>query len=141
MAKIRMSIGDISSSLDLENVVKVVERCEKKYINLLSEEIEVGKWKIFKYKTTIEEYIRSESPFRILWKSEALSYMWENDLLSENEFYLLRAVRERDSFCPMSLVRALLYTKYNSQHAHVTLTSEEWEELMFINILSEELEE
>ena len=141
MAKIRMSIGDISSSLDLENVVKVVERCEKKYINLLSEEIEVGKWKIFKYKTTIEEYIRSESPFRILWKSEALSYMWENDLLSENEFYLLRAVRERDSFCPMSLVRALLYTKYNSQHAHVTLTSEEWEELMFINTLSEELEE
>ena len=74
-------------------------------------------------------------------KSEALAYMWVNDLLSENEFYLLRAVRERDSFCPMSLVRALLYTKYNSQHAHVTLTSEEWEELMFINILSEELEE
>lgn len=141
MAKIRMSIGDISSSLDLENVFKVVERCEKKYINLLSEEIEVKRWGLFKYKTTIEEYLRSESPFSILWRTDALAYMWENDLLSENEFYLLRAIRERDSFCPMNLIRALLYTKHSSQHAQVTLTSEEWEELMFINLLSEELEE
>ena len=58
MAKIRMSIGDISSSLDLENVVKVVERCEKKYINLLSKEIEVKRWGLFKERITIEEYLR-----------------------------------------------------------------------------------